>query len=1197
MKHQFIQSTLATVFTLCLFSISQPPVQAAPGNLGQIPLFVAPPTPPNIFFMLDDSGSMDWTMPSDGVSSQAITFLGFYHTRPDLDDLDFGLNSTLEWNAWCPGANLMAYNPNFQYKPWAANIPSTSTPFPDQIDLTNVWVDPVTQGGGSVFYQSGEDAYVQGFESGTIDLSGAPVVQWTDDGNGQYDAGECPSSYADPRVIRAGDLLTQSEKTNFANWFTYYRIREHATKAAVTQVISTSSARMGMATLWNNNGVGKKIKDVSVAANKDELLNDVVQFNSAGSTPLRQSLNRVGEYYKVGTNAPSGLNIGSASSPILSAANGGECQQNFTMLMTDGAWNGSSSGLSSSEKNQDKVIDNQFVYPAHKDTESHTLADVAMKWYKTDLAPALAGKVPVQSGANTQNLDENKQQHMVTFSIAFGPTGTLNADPVDRTLAFPWPKPTINSIETVDDLRHAAYNGRGQFLSANNPETLISALQNVISDIESRQGSASTVSFNSAKLAAGTSLFFASFDTVGWSGNLRAFSVDPVTGDLGTTPIWSAASLLDSKTNTEMLNRTIYTWGQDSTGTSNGVLFDWSITDPQPKANILDDFKINQDASSETTPFTKSQFRLNYVRGDTSQEGVGLIRNRASRLGDIIHSSPRFVGVPDSNWPDTGSFGVAGSRYSSYQSSLETTPREGVVYVGANDGLLHGFKESNGEEIFAYLPSATTSALDNTGLHYLSEIDYQHRYYVDGLPISADVYMPVESAGTSDWRTILVGALGGGGQGLYALDVTDPTQFTNTQAAAKKAVLWEFTNQDDSDLGFSFSVPQIAKMNNDQWAVIIGNGYNATGTDTAKLMILFIEKGIDGTWSTGDYIKLDTMVGNTSTKNGLSTPTLIDLDNNGTTDRVYAGDLLGNMWAFDVSNALTSSWKVAYQDTFANPAPLFTATHYKAAITDPGTPVVQVSTTAQPITMKPLLLKSGSGLVDDATNKPNVMVYFGTGQYIATGDATNTNQQTFYGILDAGVPVPATKLVEQTFITNANIPIGNRVLTQNPVIFPAPPSILPADAGVKLGWFINLPETGERVVVDAFEHLGVVFFNTMTPSSVPCAAGGESWLMAADMKTGGNPTEGAFDTNGDGNFDNQDQVSDGTNDYNVAGVKFAFGIASATAVITNQDGKSFAYLSGTGGAGGAGGNSAHKFNLNTAPVISGSRRSWIQLFN
>ncbi|MFK5950059.1 MAG: PilC/PilY family type IV pilus protein [Methylococcales bacterium] len=1189
MKHQFIQSTLATFFTLCLFSISQSPVQAAPGNLGHIPLFVAPPTPPNIFFMLDDSGSMNWTMPSDGISSTSLIDPIKYDLIPD---------NNRRWYNWCLGANLMAYNPNIVYKPWSGTIPGTSTPFPDQTDvssnLTQVWVDPSTGGGGFTY----ADDLIYGNDSGTKDISNAPVVQWSDtNNNGQYDAGECPNSFADSRVQLANSSsLSASQKKNFANWFSYYRIRAHATKAAVTRVIANSSARMGMATLHGNNGVGIAVKDMTDATNKTALLDNIVNINSTGGTPLRKSLNWVGEYYKVGSNAPSGLNIGAASSPILSAANGGECQQNFTMLMTDGQWNGGSSGLSSSEKNQDKTIDNQFVYPAHKDTVPHTLADVAMKWYKTDLAPTLAGKVPVQSGANTQNLDENNQQHMVTFGIAFGPTGTLNNGPVDRTQLFTWPTPTSNSIETVDDLRHAAYNGRGQFLSANNPETLISALQNVISDIESRQGSASTVSFNSAKLAAGTSLFFASFDTVGWSGNLRAFSVDPITGDLGTTPIWSAASLLDSKTNTEILSRTIYTWGQDSTGTNNGVLFDWSITNPQPTANILADFKINQDASSETTPFTNSQFRLNYVRGDTSQEGVGLIRNRASRLGDIIHSSPRFVGVPDSNWPDTGSFGIAGSRYSSYQSSLETTPREGIVYVGANDGLLHGFKASNGEEVFSYLPSATASALDNTGLHYLTEVDYQHRYYVDGLPISADVYMPVESAGTSDWRTILVGALGGGGQGLYALDVTDPTQFTNTQAAAKKTVLWEFTNQDDPDLGYSFSVPQIARMNNDQWAVIIGNGYNATGTDTAELMILFIEKGIDGTWSAGDYIKLDTMVGNAGTKNGLSTPTLIDLDNNGTTDRVYAGDLLGNMWAFDVSNTLTSSWKVAYQDGSTNPAPLFTTTHYKAAITDPGTPVVQVSATPQPITMKPLLLKSGSGLVDDVTNKPNVMVYFGTGQYIATGDATNTNQQTFYGILDAGIPVPATKLVEQTFITNANIPIGNRVLTQNPVIFPALPNI-PADAGIKLGWFINLPETGERVIVDAFEHLGVVFFNTMTPSSVPCAAGGESWLMATDMKTGGNPTGGAFDTNGDGNFDNQDQVSDGTNDYNVAGVKFAFGIASATAVISNQDGKSFAYISGTGGAGGTGGNSAHKFNLNAAPVISGSRRSWIQLFN
>lgn len=1163
MRHQLPQSTIAAALTICLLSVSQESAYAAPGSLGQTPLFIATPTQPNIFFMLDDSGSMHWSMPTDGVSSEALIWLDHYDTMPDDDQ---------EWRVWCLGANFMAYDPTITYTPWAANKPGTSTPFPNQTDLKNVWVNPLASG-TTIDFKIGENNGVRGGDNEIIDLSAAPVVQWTDtDNDGLYDAGECPggdatTGYLDARVRRA-DALSATEQINFANWFSYYRIREHATKAAVTQVISTSSARMGMSTLHNNSGVGVEIKDMGVTTNKEALLEDVVQFNSSGGTPLRDSLNQVGQYFDQASTTPSSLNISTATAdkPILSAANGGECQQNFTMLMTDGQWNGSSPGVGQ----HDNTIDNNYVYPAHQDSTSDTLADVALKWYKKDLSTTLGNKVPVQTGASTQNLDENTQQHMVTFGVAFGPSGTINNDPVDRTLAFTWPTPTSNANTTVDDLRHAAYNGRGQFLSANNPQSLITALQNVITDIESRQGSASAVSFSSTSLVSGTSLFFASFDTNNWTGDLRAFTIDPLTGVLGASPLWNAASILDGKTNADMLNRVIYTSGIDSAGNKDGVLFNWSTVNPQPDSDILDDLKINQNLTTDTTPFLNSQIRLNFLRGDTSNDGVGLIRNRQSRLGDIINSAPRFVGSPISNWPDTDPFGATTSRYSGYQSTLVSTPRDAIVYVGANDGLLHGFNSSNGEEVIAYVPSSTASANDNSGLHHLSEIDYQHRYYVDGVPISADVYIKTDPAGTKNWRTVLIGSLGGGGQGLYALDVTDPSQFQQTQTAAEDLVLWEFTNQDDADLGYSFSVPQLTMMNNNEWAVIVGNGYNASGTDTAKLMIIFIEKGVDGLWTAGDYIKLDTNIGTVANKNGLSTPTLLDLDSDGTTDRVYAGDLHGNMWAFDVSDSSTANWQIAHTDASLNPAPLFSAG------------------TTKPITMKPLVVKPNvSTVTDDTTNVPNYMVYFGTGQYLATGDSTNTDQQSFYGIWDAGgIEVPASKLVQQTFLPG--FPATARVLSQNSVALTSPPTL--PSAGTELGWFIDFPESGERVVVDAFELEGLIFFNTLTASSAPCSAGGNSWLMAVDMETGGNPTIAAFDLNGDRNLDSSDQVTDGSNNHYAAGVVFGHGIASATSVITNSDGYSFGFISGTDS------DETHLYDL-PGGGVTGTRRTWIQLFN
>lgn len=1168
MRHHFSQSTLAVCFTIGLFSVSQDYLQAAPGTLDRIPLFVSDPIPPNIFFMLDDSGSMNWTLSYDGIPDPgAWTDVNWYYTL-DPNNTEYSTTARI-WQTWCRGANLMAYDTDtsVKYKPWSANKPGTNTPYPDQTDLTKVWVDPLSPNPGNQQFPG----HVVGWDTGTVDLSNVPVVKWIDsDGNKKYDDGECPTSFTDTaRVTKAKDLPTIEEKINFANWFAYHRIKRHTTKAAVTSVISTSSARMGIATLHHHNNVGLEIKNMSDANNKEALLDQVVKMTANNGTPLRERLDWVGQYFDKSKATPAGLNIGSASSPILPEAEGGECQQNFVMLMTDGMWNGNDP---SGTGHQDKTVDNNFVYPAHADNTQNTLADVAMKWYKTDLAISLTGKV--RESGKTGNLDDNPEQHLVTFGVAFGATGTLNSDPTDRTdTSLTWPVPTFGSPETLDDLRHAAYNGRGEFLFADNPVELSTGIQNVITAIQDRQGSAASVAFSSTSLTAGTTLFFASFKTTDWSGELEAINIDPTNGELDSSSAWEATSSLDSSS-FNISNRVIYTWGTDSSGDNDGVLFNWSTADPQPATSVQNDLLQNQDGTTEATPFTVSQERLNFLRGDRSLEGTGLYRTRGSRLGDIVNSAPQFVGSPISNWPDTSTFGVNGDRYSNYQLEQQGTLRTGMVYVGANDGLLHGFNATTGEEVFAYLPSASTSTNTDSGLHYLTELDYNHQYYVDGSPVSADVYMPLTSSGASDWRTILVGTLRGGGQGVYALNVTDPGGYQNTEAAAKTTVLWEFTDQDDTDLGYTFSDPQVVMMNNGKWAVILGNGYNASGTDNAKLMILFIEEGVDGQWTVGDYIKIDTGVGSVGNKNGLSTPALIDLDNNGTTDRIYAGDLHGNMWAFDVSGSTTGSWVVA------NSAPLFIAGNTK------------------PITMKPLLVKPEEDWIEDEDpgNVPNIMVYFGTGQYVANGDATTTGQQTFYGIWDSGSSVNSGNLVQQTITELTN----ERILTEYPVNYENPPS------SGNFGWFINLPETGERVVVNAFEIAGLVFFNTLTPSEEPCESGGSSWLMAADMKTGGNPDLAAFDLNdngldntdtSDGGFADDDKVTDSSGNLHFAsGVRFDNGIASATSVISTDDGTSYGYISGTGtGTGEDKQGRVTKMTLPKLPGGTGIRRSWIQL--
>ena len=1170
-----LQHALILILSPLAFTSS---LLAAPGTLSQSPLHVVNPVQPNIFFILDDSGSMQWNLEN----TPAFISVKSYWPDPNLDGPNAeGKNAEEQkaddhppvqtkeqkWHTWCSGANLLAYDANETYRPWAANIPGTTTPFPDAPGITAVRVHPLSLSGGPVIIVAEIKNWLPA--GGFADISKAPVVQWTDsNGDGNYDIGECPTSYDDPRVRRA-DSLSAEEQINFANWFMYHRSREFTTKAALAKIILPSSARMGMATINHLGNKGSRIEDMRIPANKNSLIESIMSTGLTGKTPLRKALDDAGKYFSKKHSTPARLEIGSAPSPILPEEDGGACQQNFSVLMTDGFWTGGSPELA--DDDQDNEIDSKYVYPAHQDAYSNTLADVAMKWYKTDLAPSYPPLVPVQSDDDdTKNLDENDDQHMVTFSVSLGARGSVDNDPIDRRTPFQWPNIVAGAPSTIDDLRHAAYNGRGQFLLANKPQELVKSLQDILSNIESRQGSGSAIAVSSSTLTSDTFSFSATFDSKNWSGDVKAFQLDPNTGNLATNEAWSAAELLNARTDEGILaNRVIYTWGENSQGDKGGVLFDWSTSNPQVAEVTLNDLKINPDSSSDAHPFTKSQERTAFLRGYTSKDGENLTRKRASRLGDIIGSKPTYIAEPSSSWSDnTAFFGNTSQLYSDYQAGLQSNPRSPIVYVGANDGFLHGFLAATGEEVLAYAPSAVSSDLTGSGLHYLTESGYSHKYYVDGDLSFSDVYIKSNAVSSKSWRTALVGSLKGGGQGLFALDVTDPSNYKNNNTSAHDTVLWEFTDQDDPDLGYTFGRPQITMMNNGKWAVIIGNGYNATGSTTAQLMIIFIEDGVDGVWSVGDYIKIDTNVGDPSAINGLSSPEIVDLDNNGTTDRIYAGDLLGNLWAFDVSKTSTNTWKIAHSDS----KPLFAAGNSK------------------PITTKPLVIKpESSWLPDKPSNKPNLMVYFGTGQYLALGDATSEEQQSFYGIWDYGKQVSASSLVEQMYTDTNNE--NTRHLTQHKVEY----DVDQPKKGDQ-GWMINfLPSERLHVNPSIAPLAGVLLFNPMAPDTAePCSAGGSSFLMFIDPKTGGTINRPLFDLDGNGVINADDSL--------IAGMKFKYGIASETVVIEGVEKKSELYISGTR-------SDSNGKNIQTVtlpplgagepPYISGTgtRQSWIQLIN
>jgi len=1087
---QLTSSTAAGLLALVM-ATSTP---AAPGTLASSPLFLqSGSVQPNIFFMVDDSGSMDWEV----LKSTGALAIGDYSGFRNRDNLDYTPDRTdrIELLESCAGYNVLYYDPSKTYTPWTG-VDINGNAYQDQ-GITSALNDPYNPASGSRNLTDDE---------GLGDPPG--YLTWTDDGDGVFEQGECPDvndadfAYNSQFVATVAGFgpprMTTAEQTNFANWYSYYRKREYVAKRALSQIIDASDARMGLTTLHNNNTVRTLVQDIddistpidtTARANKTALLRNLFRVDSTGDTPLRQALRDTGEYFAD--------NSGWGSSPILPASLGGECQQNFTILMSDGYWNGGDPGVGNTDSDGSGPYDGGD----YADTFSNTLADVAMRYYETDLS-TLADKVPVIAG-----VDDNNAQHMVTYTVGFGVNGNLADDQVPGQPNFNgWLEPIQDTPTTIDDMRHAAFNGRGQFLSAGDPQELIDSLTRYIADIQSRTGTAAAVSFNSTNLNTGTRVFQSIFDSASWSGDLLAkdIVIDPVTGIASISgTVWQASTDIDGRA---PASRQIITYD----GTSgNGVNFEWGSLNTAQQ----NDLRTNSSGGTDTE--AAGMARLDFIRGERNCESDGpgtcsytdsnsntytskSLRARASTLGDIVHSSPYFVGASSLAYPDSIE---PSAPYSAF--AINNRLRPGMTYVGSNDGMLHALND-NGIEIFGYIPASLFSTDAGAGLHYLSDPSYTHRYYVDLSPTVQDAYITV--GGTTAWHTVLVGALRGGGKGVFAIDVTDPSALVSNAA---NQVMWEFSH---NDLGYSFSDIQIGKMNNGEWVAVFGNGYNndPNGDGHAKLFILYL----DGS-NAGSPIVIDTGAGSldstsrdcansNSDCNGLSTPRLVDMNGDGTIDRIYAGDLHGNLWAFNVADKTnTANWTSAY-----GIKPLF-----KACSATPCT-----ASNRQPITHQPDITLHPTKTA--YSTRPNTLVFFGTGQYLTQLDIANAQQQTFYGVWDSNTgDLERNSLQAQTITTSSDAVLGNvRTISSNTVNY----------SSTEKGWVVDLPISGERSVTNPAAFGSVVFFNTVIPSvssSNMCSVGGSGWLMAVDLLTGGAPAFIPIDVNNDGIFDATDQLS------------------------------------------------------------------------
>jgi type IV pilus assembly protein PilY1 len=1011
-------------------------------------------------------------------------------------------NVLWDWRIYSSDLNVLYYNPNANYQPWeavgtgnasytnACSNPvwgTTTCRYPRNLSTTDfryaVWTDDkgfdaangVPNRGTSIDMTSTSNGYVDLWDTYTLYTVKAGGTNQIDVQTFQTTfcanttATTTPPRTNDPRcydgsTYRPGRLLVDQVgatvsltgssphpqlggrtiaevKQNIANWYQYYRKRSFVAKGALGEVITTfPNFRYGISVLnqWSGTWPDRLFVQMPPAAqppydtHNTDLLQKTYGFKwTSSGTPLQAALNRAGQYYQ---NTLSGK-----PTPILSAAAGGQCQQNFSLLTSDGFWNQTFTGSGD--------VDG--------DGRSNTLADVAYYYYKTDLSP-LDNKVK-----KSLPFKYADWQNMQTFTVAFGVEGNLNYPPVNdpfwpdeirplfekdvtekNTL---WGDPNASSTTPakVDDMWHAAYNGRGAFFSARSPDELVTGIRRALDIVSAQQGSAASLSLNSGFVTdtRTATTYQAHFDTRDWIGWLAAIRVSS-DGTFETAPVWCTAAdatLTGCDTNQHPFasqtpdSRRIFTQTNGA-----GVEFLWSSLNAAQQSALR-----KNPITGEQDPEAKGQARLSFLRG----KGVAAVdrdwltangfRLRRTMLGDIVHSDPFFV---DGEPP--------------------------MVYVGANDGMLHGFNANTGAEVFAYVPNVVFKRLNA-----IPDLDYAHNYTVDGSAV-------VRKIGD---RKLLVGSLRGGGQGVYALDVTNPGSFSASN------VLWEFSDQNDPDLGYTFSKPTIAKMANGKWAVIFGNGYNnteadgsASSTGNAVLYILTLKDDL----KIDTVFKLDTGKGLATSPdgkpNGLATPAVtFDPADPSKTKYIYAGDLQGNLWKFDVSGE--SGWNVAYGGK-----PLFTARNAANQI--------------QPITIRPEV---------DLHPYKGYLVYFGTGKYFETTDNSNVNQptQTLYVIWDRDDPTNITSLLPQTrahllqqeieAIMNRSYITSNRTLPWH-----IAPNTNPSDGSTQLGCYIDLVfqgnNQGERQVTNGLLRAKKIFFNTTLPSSDLCDAGGSSNTIVLD---------------------------------------------------------------------------------------------------
>ena len=730
--------------------------------------------------------------------------------------------------------------------------------------------------------------------------------------------------------------------------------------------------------------------------------------------------------------------------------------------------------------------------------------------------------------------------------------GRMNSAPCNQGLGFTStrqfsPSTSTAAIQLRDPLWYAAKYGApdpanwdssapgapghgdpDNYFLVTNPLNLRNQLSKAFDDIASRDVESGSRTLNGARVGADSFTLQPTFrrerNGKDWTGDLSALAINP-NGSIGAV-LWSAEASLPAPA-----ARRIYTLRSAGNGTSglaagSRVPFladSLGANEADQRGAIgVHQADIDNGEYGDSRDYS-AEVIVSYLRGDRSREstngGTGALRARSSVIGSIINSEP----VVASPRADLG-YGMQRDPMFSGYVAANGSPgyldvkarRETMAYVGANDGMLHGFyagtvpcvanprlpcaADGAGVERFAYVPNAV---LKNMGLLAKSDDFYDHRYYVDGQLSVGDI--KVGNGGATDWRTMLVGSTGAGARSVFALDVSDPSNLN------ENSIRWERNSSVDNDIGHVYGKPLIVPLEDGSWGVLFGNGYGGnlndpslyvldayTGAVIRKLTADDRNQGAVATnpvanWicqlASGFELVRDLCARRAAPFNGLGQITAIDKSGNGKVDTIYGGDLQGNLWKFDLSSSNSGNWGVANGGL-----PLFNA---------------QINGEPQAIT---------GGLRVAAGPGTGVMVYFGTGRYLfdrgsEPGDndvSQDPSVQSLYAVFDNGTPVSngRSALQAQSITGTGEGENGEviRTISRTRVSYSGP--------NAKRGWYLDLQvyddsgvtpgfrPIGERFIATPRIQSGRVFFTTFTPSEDSCNPGGDNFVYGLDLLSG-----------------------------------------------------------------------------------------------